>query len=82
MLFRLKRNSEIEDSGVVPCEEWIEVLAIEPRALGNPESSGHGDWCYKTISTWYICRTEHGLVRIPDGDLWAAIDRDEWMYDE
>jgi hypothetical protein len=53
--------------------DWIEVLAVEPWALGR-RSADYGDWCDRTISVTYVCLTEVGLVRIGSEDFWAAVE--------
>ena len=80
VLFRLERKSDAGDSGGLGYQ-WIEVLAIEPRALGNPgtEYTGKdwGDWCYKTCHNWYVCNTETGIVWLTDDDVRAAVEEGE-----
>jgi hypothetical protein len=53
--------------------DWIEVLAIEPWALGHPPAD-YGVWCDRTISVSYICLTEAGLMRIRSDDFWSAVE--------
>lgn len=53
--------------------DWIEVLAVEPWALGR-RSAEYGDWCDRTISVLYVCLTETGLARIHSDDFWAAVE--------
>lgn len=53
--------------------DWVEVLAIEPRALAF-RTSDYGDWCDRIISCYYICLTEQGLIRITAEDFWVAIE--------
>lgn len=60
--------------------DWVEVLAIEPWALGF-RRAGYGDWCDRIIACHYICLTEHGLIRISSDDFWAAIE-EYGEYDE
>lgn len=78
MLFRLERNPEFSREPGAGGElgyQWIEVIAIEPRALSNPKpEDGYGEWCWKVCSNWYICRTEHGLTRFPAEDIWWALE--------
>ncbi len=72
MLFRLERNPACERENSILGFAWIEVLAITPRALAN---AGEGEeWCWKVLESWYICRTELGLQRISETDLWTAVE--------
>jgi hypothetical protein len=71
MLFRLEQNPKRE--GELLGFAWIEVLAIEPFALGNPDED-YGEWCYKTIVNYYICNTNSGLTRISSEDIWTSIE--------
>jgi hypothetical protein len=73
MLFRIQLNPESSSEFNVLGFEWLEVLAIEPRAIANKEE-GYGPWCHKLLDNWYICLTETGIIRIPSGDFWSAID--------
>ncbi len=71
-LFRVELNQKCEKPQLG--FQWIEVLAIEPFALGNPAKEDWGEWCYKVISSMYICRTDSGLHRISSEDFWYAIE--------
>jgi hypothetical protein len=70
-LFRIEKSADATQQ--LLGYDWIEVLAIEPWALGHP-SQGYGEWCDRTISVYYICLTEAGLVRIMSDDLWSAVE--------
>jgi hypothetical protein len=74
VLFRLEQVSN--PAGAILGYTWIDVIAIEPRALARPPDD-YGDWCVNLIDTWYICRTDLGIQRIPDRDIWAAIEEYE-----
>ena len=76
MLFRVEENPSCPAEGRLLGYQWIEVLAIEPRAIAN-KGRGYGTWCHKLLANWYVCRTECGLIRIPDADFWAAIEEHE-----
>ena len=73
-MFRVKENSKCKKR--LLGYKWIEVIAIEPWALGNPdkEPGKWGKWAYKTINNMYICKTDAGLVRITSEDFWASIE--------
>jgi hypothetical protein len=73
VLFRVEQNPESNVHLELLGFKWIEVLAIEPWALGHPGEE-YGDWCYKTIKTWYICNTDAGFMRLTSDDFWAAIE--------
>jgi hypothetical protein len=75
MLFRLERNPQFK-GGQLGCQ-WIEVLAVEMRALGPPKKEGEGGWCYQEVHNWYICRTEHGVSRFPAEEIWLALDENK-----
>lgn len=70
-LFRIEKNGRTDDA--LLGWDWIEVLAIEPWALGHPTAE-YGDWCDRTINVMYICLTEDGLVRIGSDDFWSAVE--------
>jgi hypothetical protein len=73
MIFRVQLNPESSSEFNLLGFQWLEVLAIEPRAIAN-KGKRYGPWCYKPLCNWYICLTEDGLVRIPDEDFWSAIE--------
>jgi len=84
MLFKLIRNSahDIEKSSVVPYER-LEVLAIVPRGLQKTTKKDlEHHWAKYLCSNWYICRTEHGLQQVPEGDVWAALEEGELLEAE
>jgi hypothetical protein len=70
-LFRIEKRGDTEDQ--LLGYDWIEVLAIEPWALGR-RSAEYGDWCDRTVSVMYICLTEAGLIRIGSADFWTAVE--------
>lgn len=72
-IFQVTQNPACDIEGELLGYKWLDVLAIVPRALRNPGPE-YGEWCHKVIDTWYICNTDQGLMRIPDGDFWAAIE--------
>jgi len=81
-IFRVEQNPKAENQFQLLGFSWIEVMAIEPWALGNPGDE-YGNWCYKTIKNLYICRTEVGIIRITSDDFWAAIeDYNEMVLNE
>jgi hypothetical protein len=53
--------------------DWIEVLAIEPWAIGR-RPADYGDWCDRTVSVMYVCLTDIGLIRITSDDFWTAVE--------
>ena len=74
VLFRLEQVPD--PSSAILGYKWIEVIAIVPRALARrPDDCG--DWCVNLIDSWYICKTDFGIQRIPDRDIWAAIEEYE-----
>ena len=75
-LFRIERRKSGRGQGLLGYE-WVEVLAIEPWALGYPDRE-FGDWCYRRVSCQYVCLTPAGLMRIGSEDFWAAMEE----YDE
>lgn len=80
MLFRLVQNPKLNCHQML-AYEWIEVLAIDPFALGKPDENW-GEWCQATISTMYVCRTSHGLIQIGSDDIWEAIRMGEYIEDQ
>jgi hypothetical protein len=78
-LFRVQRLPSSTDGNRLLGYEWIEVLAIEPWALGHPDDQ-YGPWCDRVIRCQYICLTPDGLMRITSDDFWAALD-DYQEYD-
>jgi hypothetical protein len=60
--------------------QWIEVLAIEPKALAE-RTRGYGDWANRLIVCDYICLTEMGLMTIRSDDFWSAMEEHQ-EYDE
>ncbi|KJS57060.1 hypothetical protein VM98_03085 [Streptomyces rubellomurinus subsp. indigoferus] len=73
-LLRVERSPDAESD--LLGYAWIDVLAIEPRALAIP-GEGYGDWCDRLISNWYICLTPNGLTRITSDDFWTAVEENE-----
>lgn len=55
---------------------WLEVIWVEPWALAVPDEE-YGAWCDRRIAVQYVCRTDHGLIRISSDDFWAAIEEYE-----
>jgi hypothetical protein len=78
-LFRVQRLPGATDKNCLLGFEWIEVLAIEPWALGHPNDQ-YGPWCDRLIRSQYICLTPEGLIRITSDDFWAALN-DYQEYD-
>jgi hypothetical protein len=69
MIFKLVRNDPKYIQGSTLGYDWIEVLAFIPMSVErNPESKT------KEIHNWAICRTENGLTRIGEDDLFFAIE--------
>lgn len=69
-IFRIER---VGDDGDVLGWEWVEVLAIEPWAMGWPGRE-YGEWAQAEVLVRYVCRTPDGLVQIASKDLWHAIE--------
>ena len=76
VLFRLERNPKFKGSDPPAGSDfgwrWIEVVAIEPRAIAGPEPQDAEGW--REFRNWYVCRTEGGLKRIAAEELWSAIE--------
>lgn len=70
-LFRVEQKGDADHQ--LLGYQWIEVLAVEPWALGR-RTPNYGDWCDQTISVHYVCLTEMGLVRIGSEDFWTAVE--------
>jgi hypothetical protein len=77
-LFRVEKRTGSDES--ILGYEWVEVLAIEPWALGHPTKE-FGDWCAATVSVMYVCMTPSGLTRIGSEDFWHAVE-DLREYDD
>lgn len=70
--------------------DFIEVLAVEPFALyparrPNDYKKGRDgvskSWAEYGVSVLYICRTEHGLTKLCERDLWAELECGEYCED-
>ena len=72
-LFRVERATDSDENNRLLGYDWVEVLAIEPWALGKP-GQDYGSWCNQTVNCQYICLTPDGLTRITADDFWAALE--------
>ena len=75
MLFEMLRDPECENPQLG--YETLEVLAIVPFALAEPDKEDVG--CWKVVRNTYVCNTEKGLVRLDEEELWAAVERGEYL---
>ena len=76
-LFKLVPNPACKkQSGCIPTNGWLEVLAIVPTAIITEEG-------VQRISNDYICRTQEGIMNISHSDIWHSIDDyDELMLEQ
>lgn len=80
MLFRLVKAPG--SNGGILGFDWIEVIAAIPRAIHKARTEEDyeegldgvsAEWTDFGIEHEYICRTEHGLTKLANRDLWDEI---------
>ena len=79
VLFRLKRKMEFKGDGLLGYP-WLEIIAISAVALGKPEE-GSESWSVHQVVNDYLCRSEDGLCRLREDDVWSAIEAGELELD-